>query len=185
MKKMLFTLAILSVVIACGNNNSAPTNEQENTEVQASSEDEAVKSPCELISESALKEILAIPQEAATEMRDVMRTYPTCFYKWESIPFSETKTIGNKEMDIDFPSEATIVLVTNATDKMYERSIQVYKDGATQDGIGERAVWGGKMSQLTFLAEGYLIHLYVKVSSDESENKAKAQKIASQLIQNL
>jgi hypothetical protein len=184
MKKMLFTLAILSVAIACGN-NSAPSNEQENSEVQTSNSNKTEISPCELISESALKELLAIPDEAPTEMKDVMRTYPTCFYKWESVPFSETKTIANKEMDIDFPSEATIVLVKNATDKMYERSIKVYKDGASQDGIGEMAIWGGKMSQLTFLAEGYLIHLYVKVSSDEAENKAKAQKIASQLIQNL
>lgn len=83
------------------------------------------------------------------------------------------------------PAEMSIVLVKNATKKMFETSTQVYKDGQAETGIGEMAIWGAKMSQLTFLAKGYMIHLHVKKSGDDTENREIAGKVAAHIIEKL
>lgn len=185
MKNLLFIIAILSISVACDTKQSAQSNNQESSEVLSSSKKELDKSPCELVSQSTIKKVLSIPEDSTAEMKDVMRTYPSCFYKWENISFSKTKMVGTNEMKIDYPTEVTIVLVKNANEDMYQRSIKVYKDGQTQDGIGEMATWGDKMSQITFLSNGTMIHLHVQMSSKDSENKESALKIASKIVQNL
>jgi len=184
MKKILFII-ILSATIGCGNNNSTPSNDQETPEAKVSTANEIEKSPCELVSESDIKNLFSIPENVTTDINNTVRTYPTCFYKWKTIQFSETKKIGNSEVSINYPTEMSIVLVKDATEKMYETSIKVYKDGATENGIGDMATWGGKMSQLTFLSNGYMIHLFVKKSAIESENKEIANKIAALITEQL
>jgi len=125
---------------------------------------------------------LTIPADAPTEVKDEMRTYPTCFYKWESVNYSTTKTIGGREISLEYPAETTLVLVKEATQAMFTASTKVYKDGVSQDGIGEMAVWGEQMSQLTFLAKGTMVHVNVKVSADAASNRAKAVELASLII---
>ena len=66
---------------------------------------------------------------------------------------------------------------------MFKQSTIVYKDGvesAVQN--AEQAIWGTKMSQLTFLSKGYMFHVYVKISNNIEENKIKAIEIAERLI---
>ncbi len=190
MKKSLLLITICIFVIACGNSENskaegtqteAITNEKE----AAPAVTESASSACSFVTESKIKEVLGIPADAPTEMKDVMRTYPTCFYKWESVMFSTKRTIAGKEVSLDFPAEVTIVLVNNASEKMFETSTKVYKDGEVQDGIGDMAMWGAQMSQLTFLAKGTMIHLYVKVSGDSAANKAKAVELAALIIEKL
>jgi len=183
MNKFLLILAILPFCISCGNGETTDT--EASTKMETSMVKDTEKSPCELVSEATIEKILSIPLDTPTEVNNAMRTYPTCFYTWETVQFSETKKIGNKDMSIDFPTEVTIVLVKNATKSMFQTSVKVYKDRQTQNDVGEMAVWGDQMSQLSFLTKGYMIHLYVKMSSDATENKNKALKISEEIIENL
>ena len=93
--------------------------------------------------------------------------------------------IVGKEYTIDYPSEISLVLVANANQKMFETSTAVYKDGETVGGLGDNAMWGVKMLQLTFLAKGYMIHLHVSMSSDQAEDKENAIVLAGKIIDRL
>ncbi len=190
MKKSLLLIAICIFAIACGNSEtskaeSTPTEAITNEKEAAPAVTESASSPCSFVTEAKIKEVLGIPADDLTEMKDVMRTYPTCFYKWETIAFSTKRSIGGQEVSLDYPAEATIVLVKNATDKMFGISTKVYKNGEAIDGIGDMAIWGSIMSQLTFLAKGTMIHLHVRVSGDAAANKAKAVELAALIIEKL
>jgi hypothetical protein len=182
---IFISFSISSDAFSMSHQNDAvtPFHGEETEEVGLSNKEE--KSPCNLISEKEIKRLFSIPENVETEIENTLRTYPTCFYKWESIKFSETKKFGNNEISIDYPTELTIVLVKNATEKSYEASIKAYRDGQSQNGIGEMATWGGQMSQITFLSHGYLIHVHAKKSAIETENKEIAIKIAELIINKL
>ena len=81
-------------------------------------------------------------------------------------------------MVLEYPYTLMIVTVANANKSMYEKSIVVYKDGENVSGLGEMAMWGDSMSQVTFLSDGYMIHLSLKVSADNKDNKDKAIELA-------
>lgn len=190
MKKSIVLIISCIFAIACGNSETSKTEKTETEAIVAENEaapaaTESDSSPCEFVSEAKIKEVLGIPSEASTEIKDVMRTYPTCFYKWESIKFSTKRTIAGKEVSLDFPAEAAIILVGKASEKMFNTSTSVYKDGEAIDGIGDMAMWGTRMSQLTFVAKGTMIHLHVKASGDAIANKAKAVELAALIIQKL
>ncbi|HLW31338.1 MAG TPA: hypothetical protein VKX40_03680 [Aequorivita sp.] len=190
MKKALVLIAVCIITFACGNSeNSKGENSQ--TEVLTSEKaappapTESASSPCSFVTEAKIKEILAIPADAPTEMSDEMLTYPSCFYKWESAMFTVKRNISGREMSLEYPAEAVIVLVKNATESMFEASTKVYKDGVAQDGLGDMAIWGAQMSQLSFLAKGTMIHLNVKVAADAAANRKKAVELASLIIDKL
>jgi len=143
------------------------------------------KLPCDLLTESEIKKTFSISEAEPAEIKNVVRTYPTCFYKWESISFSKTSIIGGNEVSIDYPTEVSIVVVKNASEEMYQTSTRVYKDGQAQQGIGDMAIWGGGMSQLTFLSKGYMIHLNVQMSDVEMINKENAIKLSAFIIEKL
>lgn len=190
MKKVLLLIIVFIFTIACGNSENSKT---ENTETDAivaektaaSAVVKNASSPCEFVSESKIKEVLDIPADAPTEIKDEMRTYPTCFYKWESEIYIRKQMISGRELDLEYPAEVVIVLVKDASKEMFGISSKVYKDGEEQNGIGQMAVWGSQMSQLTFLAKGTMIHLNVKVTGDAAANKAKALKLAGLIIDKL
>lgn len=185
MKNLLIIVAIFSISLACNTKKSTLSDNQEGAKVQSSGNNETDKSPCDLVDLTTLQKFLSIPEDTTPEIKDVMRTYPSCFYEWENISFSKTKMVGNNEMKLDYPTQVSIILVKDANEDMYQQSIKVYKDAKAQDGIGEMATWGEKMSQITFLSNGYMVHLHVEMSSKASENKQNALKIASEIVQNL
>lgn len=145
----------------------------------------ALAQPCEMLTVQEVQTILSIPDTAKAKVESPDHTYPTCHYTWESVQYSKTKTIAGREMNIDYPAEVYIIMVKEATEAQYKRSIQVYKDGVTIDGIGSMATWSDERSQLTFLAAGTLVHVNVKVTADTKANKAKAQKLALQIIEKM
>jgi hypothetical protein len=188
MKKSIVLIISCIFAIACGNSETSKSEKTDTIVAEkeaAPTKAESASSPCEFISEAKVKEVLGIPAEAPTEMKDVMRTYPTCFYKWETVTFSTKRSVAGQEVTLNYPAEVTIVLVGKASAKMFETSTSVYKDGEAVDSIGDMAMWGTRMSQLTFIAKGTMIHLHVKTSLDAADNKKKAIELANLIIQKL
>ena len=156
MKNLLFVLFSFILITSCGGNstkNKAP--EAESTKAKTS---EAV-SPCSLLTESEIKDVLSIPVDAPLTKEDVVYTYPTCSYEWETLIYEKNTTINGKQMALEYPYKLMIVLVANANESMYNKSIVVYKDGESITNLGDMATWGDSMSQVTFLSGKNMIHL--------------------------
>ncbi len=139
-------------------------------------------SPCEFLTNTEIKNALDIPADAQTSKVKKNTTYPSCFYKWESITFPYEVYKGRMA---DYPAELSIVLATNINKKLYEQSIAVYKDAEAINDVGEMATWSKKMSQITFLYNNNLIHVHTKISADAAANKSKSIKIAKLIIERL
>ncbi len=190
MKKSLLLIVCCIFAIACGNSE---TSKAESTQTEAITTEkdaapaktESASSPCSFVTEEKIKVVLGIPADDLAEIKDVMRTYPTCFYKWKTTAFSTKKSVAGQEVILNYPAEASIVLVKDATDKMFGISTKVYRDGVSVDGVGDMAMWGSTLSQLTFLAKGTMIHLHVRTSDNAETNKAKAVELAALIIEKL
>ena len=58
----------------------------------------------------------------------------------------------------------------------FERSIKVYPDAQTLDGIGDAVVWSAERNQLTAVVDGRLYHVHL-IHHDSEEDKEFALKI--------
>lgn len=184
MKNLIVFVSLFIFITAC--NNGAPaesSNEVQNEENGTTLIEE--KMPCDLISEAEIESICGIPDSATATIEKKERTYTSCFYTWENYTFNRVMQMAGMDVDIPIPAEMSIVPVKNATEDMFETATKVYKDGEIINGLGDRAMWGAQMSQLTFLAKEQMIHLHLVVSDDAADNKNKALKIAAVLVENL
>lgn len=190
MKNILKLLLVCAMLPACDNSEKKDAERIVENIINNKNEDNSAgarsgDSPCSLLSETMVNRILEIPEQAPSEIRDEVLTFPTCSYKWKTIKYSKKQTIAGKEMTLSYPATLLIVMVENASTELYNRSVKVYKDGLELKSVGEKAVWGDAMSQLTFLKDGNLIHLNVKLSLDKQDNKDKAIALANAIIENL
>jgi hypothetical protein len=185
MKQIFASLLVLTFATSCGQETTNSNKELDADTPKTVVNESTDISPCSLISEADLNKILAIPEGKTLDMEDKQLTYPTCIYKWEEWTFSETKTFSGTSVNIDYPSEVLVVFVKNASKSMFETSTKAYRDGVAVSGVGEMAMWGDILSQLTFLANGSMIHVHVKTSTDATLNKENAIKIAKKMIANL
>jgi hypothetical protein len=135
-------------------------------------------SPCSLLTEAEIKDVLSLPKDALTTMEDAVYTYPTCSYEWETLVYEKSTTIGGQQVALEYPYKLMIVLVANANKSMFDKTTVVYKDGESISELGEMAIWGDDMSQITFLSKEHIIHLSLNVSGNHSENKDKAIELA-------
>lgn len=185
MKQLLLILILAICEYSSGQETTADKLETLKANSKLAEPNNSEIKPCDLISQADLIAILEVPSGSELVMNDAKRTYPTCIYKWEGWTYSATSTIGGSSRNIDYPSEVMIVYVINATKKMFETSSKAYRDGESIDDIGEMAIWGNMLSQITFLSNGSMIHVHVKTSSDASINKDNAIKIAKRMVNNL
>lgn len=185
MKKYLWIILVFSLAIACGNAENKVLDNTKKEQAGADLLGVSEKSPCELLSEADIKKQFSLPDDAKAEIKDVVRTYPTCFYEWESITVPKVKVMSGTELTLDYPSEISLVLVAKANQTMFESATKAYKDGEQLGGIGDMAMWGNQMSQLTFLAKGNMMHLHVMMSVDDTENKENAIVLAKKIISKL
>lgn len=178
MKKTVFALALSFIVLSCGNTED---NSETMQSERAASKDVYINSPCELISAEEVKSICNVESQFEIIQEDKLYIHPTCTFKWKDKKVSRVMTIGGSDMTIEIPSKVLIVMVHNSTEEMFEQSTSIYKDG-NDVSVGENAIWGTNMSQLTFLSKGYLFHVNLNVSNDDSDNKQKAIKVAELLM---
>ena len=175
MRNLLIVLFGFILFASCGGNSSKTDSPKIESRKAKSSEN---ISPCSLLTEAEIKDVLSLPKDALTTMDDAVYTYPTCSYEWETLVYKKNTTIGGQQMALEYPYKLMIVLVANADKSMYDKSTVVYKDGENISGLGQMAIWGDSMSQVTFLSNEHMIHLSLKVSDNHSENKNKAIELA-------
>jgi len=181
MKTLKFTLIIslFAFFNSCGNSSN---NSESETAQEEDSSTSNVSSPCQLIAASDISNMFSVPSGIEVKMEDKALTYPTCTFKWDE-KFADK--MGSSSIDVELSKEVLIVLVNNANQSIFKRSTVVYKDGVAIADLGDQAIWGDKMHQLTFLAQNTLMHVNVKVSADNAVNKAKAIEIAKLIISKL
>lgn len=168
-------VALLFIAIACGDSEKSEKNSS------SSIFKSKIDSPCEILSESEIKKALDIPSDAETVMKEIDRLYSMCKYKWPSEPFSgvaEIPGIVKTKEIVDQPKEMYITMNKDMTEEEFNKAISYYDDGVSQDGIGEMAKWSAKKRQVTFLKDGYMIHVYLRTSVDEEINKKYVIEIA-------
>ncbi len=130
----MFVLFLSITIISCKDNN-------ETTKSESDKHTSVDKSPCELLTNAEIKNALDIPADAVTSKVKKNTTYPSYFYKWETITFPYEVYNGRMA---DYPAELSIVIAANTNKKLYERSIAVYKDGEAVNDVGEMATWSKK-----------------------------------------
>ena len=172
MKRSFLFITIFILTISCGNTDN------KNDGRSGSIFKTEINSPCEILTEAEIKDALEIPADAVTTIKEIDRLYSMCKYKWETVTFSMVASIGKTTKSIDFPSEMNITISKDMSNEQYEESISFYDDAKSQDGIGEIATWSAKKRQVTFLSDGYLVHVYLRTSSDEAVNKKQVIKVA-------
>ena len=176
----------LSWLTSCAQeNNDTDNNLALTTKETAGTTSTSLESPCELITLDVVKSQIPIPDGVDVVLEDKKLTYPTCIFKWKDGIRKQSQTIGTTVVTYDVESTVLIVLVKDAKSTMFDRSTSVYKNPEELSGLGDRAVWGDNMNQLTFLAKGVMMHVHVHVDNDKSVNKKHAIAIAQHLLKGL
>lgn len=184
MKKTIMIIMSSFLFIACGNDakkTDLPTS-VEKQEKYVTPSKTGIGSPCSLLEIDEVKNICNVAEGTEISKEKKQYTFPSCKFKWKDGSLKETKNIGGNKIEIVSNQEILLVLVENADNSMFERSTKVYKDGETVSGIGDKAIWGTAMHQLTFLAKGTMMHVNVFTSSDNEINRQNAMAIAKLMI---
>ncbi len=187
-KKLFLPVCMLSLfLLSCGGAETDPETIADKVveEMQSSGSTLVVSSPCELLSVNDVRTICSVSNDYEIEQEDKKYTYPTCSFRWEDGKVKKEMEVAGRKMTIDHPSEVLVVMVVEANEAMYDRSTKVYEDGEDISSVGEKAIWGTDMSQLSFLESGYLFHVHVQTSNDNEENKKQAIEIAQTLMSNI
>lgn len=170
MKKVFLLLSTI-FLISCANSEKYSQSDGEYGDLSQK------EMPCDILPEARVKEILGIPSIAQTDIYEKEGNFPICFYKWESITFPGSMGRDSKQT-VDFPAEASIVLVKGINKKGYDNSVKIYDDGESISRVGDMARYSPIKRQLTFLYGNNLVHVRVRISANESSNKDKAIKLA-------
>lgn len=186
MKKHILFIAglALSTLIACSSDAKVDQNEESSAKTEKGGTKAVPDSPCAVVSADDLRNILDVPQSFKINMEDKDLTYPTCTFKWDDT-FVRVMDMRGTSVNIDMESEVLIVMVKDCTASMFDRSTKVYKDGVSVTNLGDQAIWGEKMNQLTFRSGDVMMHVHVEVDGDSAVNKEGAIKIAKFAIAKL
>lgn len=180
--KQLLLIPILIFIVSCGNSEKSTSEESLREKITPTSTKATGQNPCELLSETEIKNALSIPADAETTINEKNTTFPSCFYKWKSITWPYEVMNGYMA---EYAAEMSIVLVTDVDKEKYKTAVSYYKDGEMIDGVGDMATWSEKMAQITFLYKGNLIHVHARTSADAASNKVKTIKVAKQIVEKL
>ncbi|MBR9978491.1 MAG: hypothetical protein KFH87_10415 [Bacteroidetes bacterium] len=190
MKKIIsiyIAILVASVIPASCAQEKSDTEIYQTTVSTKTTADNGVsfESPCELISLEVVKSHIPIPEGINVIKEDEKLTYPTCTFKWKDGIRKKSQTIGTTVVEYDIESKVLIVLVKDANSSMFDRSTSVYKNPEELTELGERAVWGENISQLTFLSKGVMMHVHVQVDNDKSVNRKHAIELTKHLLKGL
>ncbi len=188
-RSRLFLISCLSLWYSCQSSDLSTENETTETieEELAPAEPEnfKIKDPCDLISSEKMIQFTSLDSSQKMGVESKVLTYPTCVYRWENV-LVKTKTFElGEELELELPAQVNIVLLREKNAEDYQRAIKTYVDPQEIEGVGEMAVWGDRLSQLTFLAQDHIFHVYVNVNNAIEINRQVAEEIAREIFLSL
>jgi len=186
---VLFVILMLGMWFSCQSPAAESENDQEQIQEDSLSATEPkefkIKDPCDLITAEEMMQFTALDSSQKMTVESKVLTYPTCVYRWENI-LVKTKTFDlGEEVVLDLPAQVNIVLLRDKKTDDYQRAIKTYVDQIELSAIGEMAVWGDRLSQLTFFSEDHIFHVYVNVSETIDVNRQIAKDIAQKIVLSL
>ncbi|MCK9490195.1 MAG: hypothetical protein M0Q42_12545 [Xanthomonadales bacterium] len=183
MRKLTLIFLLLSCValVACGGSDPGAAGGQ----AAAPSGLKGLDSACGIFSEAEFRQSFSIADGMELEVSESGGSFPACNYQWGEDLVLRTIKAGGREIDIHEPAKVMLVVARGVSVDNFNTSTSVYMDPEDVPGIGDMARWGGRMSQLSFLAGGDLFHINVKASSDKEENRRLAEGLAQRLLQKL
>lgn len=181
-KTNLILFTILSFLFISCNNAGGSDNKSESTRTSSSTSIKKFENPCELVTLDDLRSQFSIEKEMEVLVNNDGGGFLTCAYEWGKDIYQGTVTVAGKTIEYGSPAKVMIVMAKGIQEEEYKKSTSVYKDAVDVSGIGQMAVWGGTMSQLSFLNNGILFHINVKVLADKAANKQKAISLAEIII---
>jgi len=147
MKKKLTILIIISLLSACGSEQNSNSSSKQN---KISKHTNSYINPCDVLSESYIKETFTSSNEINTTERKT--TYPICMASF-------------KAADIEYNINLTLGSTSGADIGLLEASMSYFikkKSVTLVSGVGEKAYTRSGMSgQLSTVGNGYLIHVSV------------------------
>lgn len=186
--KRLTHISLLSVgllLAACGGEEKSTEDSILEMAEELVDEVSIPGSPCDWINADDLRSIMDVPTEFEISMEAKDYTYPACSFRWEDEKVVKSMDMGGRTMEMTMPSEVMVVLATEITPEKFQRSVKVYQDGEAVDGVGDEAMWGDQMHQLSFRKGSVMLHVNVKADNDNAVNKANALKIADFLLEKM
>lgn len=180
----LFGLLIAALLSSCSA-NAEGEDITPKTETQSEEQSTLSENPCDWVSADDIRSIIGVASSFEIEEEFNDYTFPACSYEWEDKKVTKTMQVGGSPMEIAMPSEVMIVLAQDIDAKKFERSTSVYKDGVPLESLGDEAIWGEEMSQLSFRKGSLMWHVHVKVDNDSAVNKKHALAIANFLIEKM
>lgn len=141
--------------------------------------------PCTLLSETDIRGHFQIGNDMEMKVEKDAIPFPVCFYEWGTNVYQGTVTAGGKTMSYDAPGEVSIVIAAGVQETDFEKSIAAYQDAVDMPGIGQKAVWGNGLSQLTFYKNNALVHIRVKVSADPGVNQEHAVELSDIVLKRM
>ena len=178
---LLFT-SFSFLFVAC---NSGEEKSDTTTEARIEKSVKDITSPCEIITLNDIKEYFKIQDTTEVNVENKEVTFPSCSYEWGKDVVMDKITVANQTIEYGAPAKVMIVMAKGVPSSGFEQSTAVYKDGEEISGIGEKAIWGAKMSQITFLYNDTLFHVNVKASSDKQKNKNDAIALSKLILKRI
>lgn len=184
--RSILLLSFFFFILSCGNSSASDESDAEMAENDDSSaagtEDFKIKSPCDLVSEEEMPRLTGIDERFKLTIENKLLSHPTCIYRWDAI-LVRTKTYELGEaLESELPAQINIVMIRDQNNSDFTRAIKTYIDPKTLTNIGEMAVWGDRLSQLTVLEQDHIFHVYVNVDNSLAKNRAIAEKIAKEIV---
>lgn len=182
----LLPLLVVFVALSCSSDDGRATDDAlEEVVVMDDSEKEEdfkIKNPCDLVSADEMIALTGIDESFKLTVENKIIAYPTCVYRWDGI-LVNTKTYELGEaIESELPAQINVVMIRDKNEADYQRAIKTYVDPQNLTDIGEMAVWGDRLSQLTFLEQNHVFHVYVNVDNSLTKNRAIAEKIAKAMV---
>ncbi|GAB5415949.1 MAG: hypothetical protein Crog4KO_07300 [Crocinitomicaceae bacterium] len=182
-KLTIGSILILALfAISCSSNEAAEDQNGEKLTEETSGKVNIPNSPCDWIDKVDIRTLIGVDAQYEISMEAKDYTFPACSFRWEDGKVVKNMEVAGRKMTVDSPSEVMVVFASDINAEKFERSVQVYKDGENVEGVGEEAMWGAEMSQLSFRKGTVMMHVHVKVDNDGAVNKKHALKIAEFLI---
>ncbi len=189
MKHLLLSLFFLAGLVFSSCNNESQSNDNANTNkesiAETSKKSEGFNSPCKIFTLDDVFSFFSISDTIEITVKDKVLTYPTCSYKWKTGEYIESVNVGQSSISYEAESELMIVMVKDAKKSMYDAAVKSYGEEIQDAGLGQESVWSETRSQVSFLYNSYMFHVYVKAFSSNEQNKSKAIEVSKKIISKL